>query len=141
MWAELTELGVVDAQAATWVDRAVALRDLTEIPQPDPVGLTTTLRPYQLEGFWWLAFLHQHGLGGILADDMGLGKTLQVLALVQHAVLRGRGRGPVPRGRPDERGDRLAPAGGDPRARASGSGSSAGAPTTSPPSRATTTSW
>lgn len=89
VWAELTELGVVDAQAATWTDRAVALRDLTEIPQPDPIGLTTELRPYQLEGFWWLAFLHQHGLGGILADDMGLGKTLQVLALVQHAVLRG----------------------------------------------------
>lgn len=88
VWAELTELGVVDAQAATWADRAVALRDLTEVPQPEPVGLTTTLRPYQLEGFWWLAFLHQHGLGGILADDMGLGKTLQVLALVQHAVIR-----------------------------------------------------
>jgi len=89
VWAELAELGVVDSQAATWVERATALRDLTEIPQPEPIGLTTTLRPYQLEGFWWLAFLHEHGLGGILADDMGLGKTLQVLALVQHAVLRG----------------------------------------------------
>jgi superfamily II DNA or RNA helicase len=89
VWAQLAELGVVDAQAATWVDRALALRDLTEIPQPEPVGLTTTLRPYQREGFWWLAFLHQHGLGGILADDMGLGKTLQVLALVQHVVSRG----------------------------------------------------
>lgn len=88
VWAELTELGIVDAQAATWADRAVALRDLTEVPQPEPVGLTTPLRPYQLEGFWWLAFLHQHGLGGILADDMGLGKTLQVLALVQHAIHR-----------------------------------------------------
>ena len=89
VWAELAELGVVDAQAAAWVERATALRDLAEIPQPDPVGLTTQLRPYQLEGFWWLAFLHQHGLGGILADDMGLGKTLQVLALVQHAVAGG----------------------------------------------------
>ena len=89
VWAELAELGVVDAQAATWVERATALRHLTEIPQPDPVGLTTTLRPYQLEGFWWLAFLHDHGLGGILADDMGLGKTLQVLALVQHAAAAG----------------------------------------------------
>jgi len=88
-WAELAELGVVDAQAATWVERATRLRDLAEIPQPDPVGLETRLRPYQLEGFWWLAFLHEHGLGGILADDMGLGKTLQVLALVQHAMARG----------------------------------------------------
>ena len=91
VWAELAELGVVDAQAATWVERATALRDLTEIPQPDPVGLATRLRPYQLEGFWWLAFLHEHALGGILADDMGLGKTLQVLALVQHAVSRSAG--------------------------------------------------
>ena len=89
VWAELVELGVVDAQAATWVERATTLRDLTTIPQPEPVGLRTTLRPYQLEGFWWLAFLHDHGLGGILADDMGLGETLQVLALVQHALARG----------------------------------------------------
>lgn len=42
------------------------------------------MREYQQEGFEWLAFLHEHGLGGVLADDMGLGKTLQALALVQH---------------------------------------------------------
>ncbi|MBS2938747.1 DEAD/DEAH box helicase [Nocardioides sp. J2M5] len=84
-WAELGEVGVVDDSAARWVARASALRDLEEVPRPEPVGLLTELRPYQLEGFWWLAFLHQHGLGGVLADDMGLGKTLQVLALVQHA--------------------------------------------------------
>ena len=89
VWAELAELGVVDQQAAEWVERAQALRDLIDLPRPDPTGLTTPLRTYQLDGFWWLAFLHQHGLGGILADDMGLGKTLQVLALVAHAVARG----------------------------------------------------
>jgi len=33
----------------------------------------------------WTAFLHQAGLGGLLADDMGLGKTLQALC-----ALRGR---------------------------------------------------
>jgi superfamily II DNA or RNA helicase len=38
------------------------------------------LRPYQQEGFSWLQFLRQFGLGGILADDMGLGKTVQALA-------------------------------------------------------------
>jgi superfamily II DNA or RNA helicase len=89
VWAELAELGVVDSQAAAWVERATALRDLTDIPHPDPVGLQARLRPYQLEGFWWLAFLHEHGLGGVLADDMGLGKTLQVLALIQHHVAGG----------------------------------------------------
>ncbi|WP_210440450.1 DEAD/DEAH box helicase [Nocardioides xinjiangensis] len=89
VWAELADLGVVDEQAAAWAERATALRDVQELPRPEPVGLATTLRPYQLEGFWWLAFLREHGLGGILADDMGLGKTLQVLALVQHAVATG----------------------------------------------------
>ena len=86
VWAQLAELGIVDAQAAEWVRRAQALGDLTELPRPEPTGLSTTLRSYQLDGFHWLAFLWQHQLGGILADDMGLGKTLQVLALVQHAV-------------------------------------------------------
>ncbi|TWH01653.1 Superfamily II DNA/RNA helicases, SNF2 family [Nocardioides sp. J9] len=85
LWAQLAETGVVDSQVAAWVQRAEALRDLTEIPRPEPRGLVTALRSYQREGFWWLAFLWQHGLGGILADDMGLGKTLQVLALVAHA--------------------------------------------------------
>ncbi|WP_322936654.1 DEAD/DEAH box helicase [Nocardioides bizhenqiangii] len=88
LWAQLAETGIVDAEAAAWVARAQALRDLVEIPRPDVVGLTTELRSYQREGFWWLAFLWEHGLGGILADDMGLGKTLQVLALVQHARRR-----------------------------------------------------
>ena len=85
LWAQLAETGIVDAQAAEWVARAQALRDLVEIPRPAVVGLSTELRSYQREGFWWLAFLWEHGLGGILADDMGLGKTVQVLALVEHA--------------------------------------------------------
>jgi len=41
------------------------------------------LRPYQVRGFSWLAFLRQYGLGACLADDMGLGKTVQALALIQ----------------------------------------------------------
>jgi superfamily II DNA or RNA helicase len=91
VWAQLAETGIVDAQAAEWVRRAEALRSLEALPRPEPVGLTAELRSYQREGFWWLAFLYENGLGGILADDMGLGKTLQVLALVQHAVARGDG--------------------------------------------------
>jgi len=85
LWAQLAETGLVDAQAAAWVEKARALRDLTDLPRPEPRGLATPLRGYQREGFWWLAFLWQHDLGGILADDMGLGKTLQVLALISHA--------------------------------------------------------
>jgi SNF2 family DNA or RNA helicase len=47
-----------------------------------PTDVRATLRGYQKDGFAWLAFLRDHGLGGILADDMGLGKTLQAIALI-----------------------------------------------------------
>ncbi len=47
---------------------------------PDvPAGLNATLRPYQIEGFKFLAYLSTNHFGGILADDMGLGKTIQSL--------------------------------------------------------------
>jgi superfamily II DNA or RNA helicase len=47
-----------------------------------PKSLHATMRPYQIEGFSWLVFLHRAKTGGVLADDMGLGKTLQTLALL-----------------------------------------------------------
>jgi superfamily II DNA or RNA helicase len=50
-------------------------------PVAKPRNLKASLRPYQKEGFSWLAFIHNLGSGGILADDMGLGKTLQTIAL------------------------------------------------------------
>ncbi|MSR41419.1 MAG: DEAD/DEAH box helicase [Phycisphaerales bacterium] len=49
-----------------------------------PLKFQGTLRPYQLIGVSWLAFLDKFGLGGCLADDMGLGKTVQLIALMQH---------------------------------------------------------
>jgi superfamily II DNA or RNA helicase len=91
VWAQLAELGIVDAQAGEWVRRAQALRDLTSLPDPAPVGVATTMRNYQRDGFRWLAFLWEHRLGGVLADDMGLGKTLQVLAMISHARAQGAG--------------------------------------------------
>ena len=48
-----------------------------------PGGFRGTLRPYQVRGFSWLAFLRRWGLGSCLADDMGLGKTVQMLAAIQ----------------------------------------------------------
>ena len=47
-----------------------------------PPGLEATLRPYQIDGYAWLALLARNGLSGCLADDMGLGKTVQALALM-----------------------------------------------------------
>jgi non-specific serine/threonine protein kinase len=54
-------------------------------PIKPPKGLTATLRPYQVEGFRWLAFLRRYYLNGVLADDMGLGKTVIALSLLQYA--------------------------------------------------------
>jgi superfamily II DNA or RNA helicase len=92
LWDELAEVGIVDEQAAQFVAAARALKSVDALPGVDPVGLKAELRSYQLDGFRWLAYLWEAGLGGILADDMGLGKTLQTLALVAHA--RDRGAGP-----------------------------------------------
>ncbi|MSU47605.1 MAG: DEAD/DEAH box helicase [Opitutus sp.] len=67
------------------VQQAEALRARAHaiaLPAPPalPAGLRAELRPYQLEGFHFLAFLSANQLGGVLADDMGLGKTVQTLA-------------------------------------------------------------
>ncbi|MBI5380653.1 MAG: DEAD/DEAH box helicase [Opitutae bacterium] len=59
-------------------ERAAALAALP--PPALPAGLRATLRPYQQEGFQFLAHLSAQGFGGVLADDMGLGKTVQTLA-------------------------------------------------------------
>ncbi|WP_299167887.1 SNF2-related protein [uncultured Arthrobacter sp.] len=85
LWEELTDLAATAEQAESWRNSVTALLELSEVPIRDvPAGVNATLRPYQQEGFSWLAFLWEHGLGGILADDMGLGKTLQSLALIAH---------------------------------------------------------
>ena len=48
-----------------------------EVKPPVPKALKATLRPYQVEGFHFLAYLATNNFGGLLADDMGLGKTIQ----------------------------------------------------------------
>ena len=88
-WDELTALGVIGHQAAAWREQVQGLLSAGAIGQAEPpAGLRARLRPYQQDGFGWLAFLWEHRLGGILADDMGLGKTLQSLALISHARQR-----------------------------------------------------
>lgn len=52
----------------------------TRVTPAVPPGIQAQLRPYQVEGFHFLAYLTSNRFGGILADDMGLGKTLQTLA-------------------------------------------------------------
>lgn len=47
-----------------------------------PKDFIGELRPYQIKGVSWLAFLEKWGLGACLADDMGLGKTIQLIAFI-----------------------------------------------------------
>lgn len=90
LWDELVALGVVDEQSARWAANVEALGSLESGPLAEvPPDLRATLRPYQLDGYRWLARLWDARIGGILADDMGLGKTLQVIA----ALVRARDRG------------------------------------------------
>ena len=47
-----------------------------------PDTINAELRPYQVDGFHFLAYLATNRFGGILADDMGLGKTVQSLTYI-----------------------------------------------------------
>ncbi|GAB3253602.1 DEAD/DEAH box helicase [Arthrobacter pigmenti] len=85
LWAELEELAEETEQVRAWRQSVSGLLELESVEQTAiPTGIQAELRPYQVDGFNWLAFLWHHGLGGVLADDMGLGKTLQTLALLVH---------------------------------------------------------
>ena len=111
----LESLGVIERATARWKERVGRLLERARAAEaaaehdavadaggsaggtPVPEGLRATLRPYQLEGYRWLDFLRQAGLGGVLADDMGLGKTVQVLAAVQRLIeLREEAQGSEP---------------------------------------------
>ena len=77
-FAEGTKL---DADTA-WHAQQERLRDADEFEPELPSTLRAELRPYQRDGFRWLARLSRWGAGACLADDMGLGKTVQTLALL-----------------------------------------------------------
>ncbi|MYH69986.1 MAG: DEAD/DEAH box helicase, partial [Gammaproteobacteria bacterium] len=68
--------------AKSWRDQCARLREAQAVEARTPSTLQAELRPYQLEGFRWLARLSHWGAGACLADDMGLGKTVQTLALL-----------------------------------------------------------
>ncbi len=78
---------LIDPRAWVQVSRRLQAAELDERP-PVPEELRVTLRPYQVEGFHFLAYLTLNRFGGILADDMGLGKTVQSIAWM--LWLRGR---------------------------------------------------
>jgi superfamily II DNA or RNA helicase len=83
-WRQLAEektAELLPPNAWRMVARRLALAELEQKPEV-PDSLNLTLRPYQVEGYQFLAMLTNNGLGGILADDMGLGKTVQSIAWI-----------------------------------------------------------
>ena len=79
-------LQVIDIEGQGWIkelmDKLTNSRKIATIESPST--LHGKLRPYQLKGVSWLAFLKQFGFGACLADDMGLGKTLELITLLLH---------------------------------------------------------
>ena len=75
-------LPVVGFKASGWVEDLLKgeLPPVKRLGQPK--SLVGELRPYQLDGLSWLAFISEMGVGGCLADDMGLGKTIQLISLL-----------------------------------------------------------
>jgi superfamily II DNA or RNA helicase len=94
-WLALREQGITVSLPVE--DEAVLARllEFKRITAPPlPRGVNATLRPYQRDGYGWLAFLYEHRFGACLADDMGLGKTLQAICLLA-AIKEGLIRPPV----------------------------------------------
>ena len=75
--------------APEWATRLRAFQEAQALELEPPSTLQAQLRPYQLDGFRWLARLAHCGAGACLADDMGLGKTVQTLALLLHRATEG----------------------------------------------------
>jgi len=75
-----------DAKFDAHIDR---LRAVESYQPTVPSTLQAELRPYQTDGFTWLARLAEWGVGACLADDMGLGKTIEALALILHRASQG----------------------------------------------------
>jgi len=69
-----------DKWLSDWLKKFEQTDKLKQLQQPKDLG--GQLRPYQLYGYSWLAFLRKWGMGACLADDMGLGKTIQTISLL-----------------------------------------------------------
>lgn len=77
----LAEAGEAKGDAA-WEAFVARIERAKALEPKVPRHLQDVLRPYQREGFAWMARLSAWGAGAVLADDMGLGKTLQTIAVL-----------------------------------------------------------
>jgi hypothetical protein len=79
---DLAGAGVEVEGSERWFSLIQRLHDAEHLEPELPETLVGELRPYQLDGYRWLARLASWAPGACLADDMGLGKTVQALALL-----------------------------------------------------------
>ena len=79
-------LPVMDIEGEGWIkDLLARLTGSVKLSTIEtPPTFHGKLRPYQVKGVSWLAFLKQLGFGACLADDMGLGKTIELITLLLH---------------------------------------------------------
>jgi len=90
-----TGVPILGLDAKGWVADLLGVSEQSLSMLPAPEGFKGELRPYQLRGLSWLAFLDRFGLGACLADDMGLGKTIQLIALLLHERERAAATGEI----------------------------------------------
>lgn len=82
-WIYLRNRGVkviLSKEDEELIGRLSSFEKIEKKPLPDK--LDAKLRHYQMEGYYWLAFLYEYKFGACLADDMGLGKTIQAITLL-----------------------------------------------------------
>ena len=79
--AEVTD-GTMLQLSKEWTDTLSRIEEAQALDPVLPSTLQAELRPYQLDGYRWLARLAHWGGGACLADDMGLGKTVQAIAIL-----------------------------------------------------------
>ncbi|SFC95236.1 DEAD/DEAH box helicase [Bacillus sp. UNCCL81] len=66
------------------LDLQTVFKDSGIFEKITPKSFNATLKPFQVDGYIWMKYLHYRRIGGLLADDMGLGKTVQVISFLTY---------------------------------------------------------
>ncbi|WGS65766.1 DEAD/DEAH box helicase [Marinitoga aeolica] len=73
------ELESLDKKTKSFIEKIKNFEKIKEYEIPE---LKSSMRDYQIQGYYFLRYLQEFNFNGILADDMGLGKTVQTIALI-----------------------------------------------------------
>lgn len=72
-----------------WDKQKSKIQKMNKLKPKLPDTLDAELRPYQEDGYKWMAKLAHWGVGACLADDMGLGKTIQIISILLQRASKG----------------------------------------------------